>query len=107
MPKVLTKSAQVQCSHGGGALLGGNAKLKVDGTPVLLESGVGTLTSPLCPNQSSSTTKDTNVTIAGGRSQKLFADSNPVLLSTLSGSGDGAPPGTISATEPQTKLTAS
>ena len=107
MPQVLTTSAHVVCSHGGGAQLSSGSKLKVSGTPVLLESGVGTLALPPCPNQTSSTTKDTTVSISGGQSQKLFSDGSPVLLSTLSGKGDGAPQGAVSATESQTKLAAS
>lgn len=107
MPQVLTTSAQVTCSHHGGALLTSGSKLKVNGTPVLLASGVGQISSPVCPNSGGPPTPDLNVTIAGGQAQKLKSDGNAVLLSSLTGTGDGAPPGAISATETQTKLTAS
>ena len=107
MPQVLTTSAQVTCNHGGGAQLTSSAKLKVNGVPVLLQSGIGNLISPPCPNQTSSTTKDQTISVVGGQSQVLKADGSPVMLSTLSGTGSGTPPGTISASESQSVLTAS
>lgn len=109
MPQVLTTSAQVVCNHGGGALLSGNPKLKVNGTPVLLQSGIGQITSPPCTLKPapSSPTPDLTITIAAGQSQKLMANGSPVMLSTLTGTGDATPtPGTISGSDSQTKLMA-
>jgi hypothetical protein len=107
MAQVLTTSAQVKCQHGGMAVLTSSSKLAVSGTKVLLKAGVGQLTSPVCPNSGGPPTPDLNVSITTGLSQKLMSDGNPVLLSTLTGTGDGSPPGTVSATESQTKLMAS
>ena len=111
MAQVLTTSAKVTCGpappHGGGALLSSTSKLSVSGTKVLVESGVGQLVNPVCPNSGNPPTPDLTITISGGQSQKLMSDGSPVLLSTLTGLGSGAPQGAISASESQQKLVAS
>jgi hypothetical protein len=48
MPYILTTSSQVMCMHGGTATLTtSNTKMKVDGSPALLESDVHTVAG--CP----------------------------------------------------------
>jgi hypothetical protein len=102
MAAVLTTSSTITCSHQGTVQKTSTAKLKVNGSPVLLESSLGAI--PDCPNQSSSTTKDTKVASVLGAAQKLKAGGNGVLLATLSGKGNGSPPGDLSATAGQALL---
>lgn len=110
MPQVLTTSADVNCgpapAHGGKATLTSSSKLKVSGVAVLLQSGIGAIGG--CKQSSSNTSPDLNVaSIATGPAQKLMSDGSPVLLSTLTGFGDGKPPGAITGSDSQTKLAAS
>ena len=103
MAAVLTTSSTINCSHQGTVKKTSTAKLKVNGSSVLLESSLGAISD--CPNQSSSTTKDSKVdSVLGGVAQKLKAGGNGVLLATLSGKGNGSPPGTLSATAGQSLL---
>jgi hypothetical protein len=112
MPTVLTTNATVSCgpapTHGGTAQLTSGSKLKVSGTPVLLLSGIGAISG--CKQSSSNTSPDLALGPApppSGFSQKLMSDGSPVVLSTFAAVGSGKPPGNVSATESQTKLTAS
>ena len=103
MAAVLTTSSTINCSHQGTVQKTSTEKLKVNGSSVLLESSLKAI--PDCPNQSSSTTKDKKVdSVLGGIAQKLKSGGTGVLLATLSGKGDGSPPGTLSASAGQTKL---
>lgn len=117
MAGVLTTASTVLCgpnvppNHGGQVTVASTAKLTVNGNPVLFKSSVAGKAVPpgACKTPQSNSTKPcTSVSsVLGGEAGKLNAGGNPVLLdSTLSGLTDGNPPGPLSATADQSKLSA-
>ncbi|HEX5175346.1 MAG TPA: hypothetical protein VFV91_14505 [Gaiellaceae bacterium] len=107
MPQVLTTSAQIMCGHGGQAQLSSSSKLKVNGTPVLLQAGVGPTINGCTVQTTNSTAPDLVATVSGGLATKLASGGAPVLLSTFTGTGSGLPqPSPLTATESQTKVLA-
>jgi hypothetical protein len=112
MAKVLTTASRVLCgpdtgTHGGRVSTASSARLRVNGNPVLLRSGVGPAV-PDCKTPSSSSTKPCTsvLTVVGGEAGKLRVGGNPVMLDTIGGTTDGVPPGTVPASAEQDKLTA-
>lgn len=94
MAAALTMSSTIQCSHAGTVQKLSTEKLKASGSSVLLEGSLKAI--PDCPNQSSSTTKDKKVaSVTGGVAKKLKSSGTGVLLDSLAGKGDGAPPGDL------------
>ncbi|MBE9111414.1 hypothetical protein IQ273_18580 [Nodosilinea sp. LEGE 07298] len=132
MRAVLTSNSSIKCAsaplppgspvptgplHGGDVDKTGASKLKVNGEPVLLKSGIG-------PNVNSCQTTDTSTSptpttipcktvssVTGGEATKLKVDGKGVMLADqLVGSTTGATPpnplGILLADAKQTKLTA-
>jgi hypothetical protein len=107
MPKVLTISGSIRCSHQGKASLMSEAKLTVNGNAVLLQSDYAQWMIPDCTQKGGSVTPCTNIaSLSAGFAGKLTVGGVAVLLDTLAGQTNGAPPGTLSASEAQDKLTA-
>lgn len=113
MSNVLTTSSRVTCSSQGTVQTSSNAKLTVNGAPVLLASGIAGNSIAGCalvhPSSTSPTATPctTVASVSGGSSAKLTSGGAPVALDTLSGSGDSVNPiDSISAQALQSKLTA-
>lgn len=117
MPNVLTTDSTVLCGvlvrgslHGGSVKVSGTDKLKVNGGKVLLKSGIVEKSVAGCQNTQPPTGKTPckNVSqVTTGEAIKLKVGGNGVIIeSTLTGVTDGTPPGPLSATAGQTKLTA-
>jgi hypothetical protein len=105
MAKVLTSGSQVVCGHGGSIKLVTSSKLKISGNPVVTlvgpaVSGCGT------PVTAAGNKPCATASPVGGQAVKLKAGGSPVMLDTVSGVTDGVPPGAITATAAQSKLTA-
>lgn len=112
MSGVLTIGSQVTCSFQGTVQTSSNAKLTVNGAPVLLATGIAGKSIAGCTHPTSSSPTATPCTtvasLSGGLSSKLTAGSSPVVLDSVAGFGDSVNPiDTISAQAQQTKLTAS
>jgi hypothetical protein len=115
MAGVLTTASTVLCgpdvppNHGGTVAVSSTAKLKVNGNPVLIKSSIAGKSVGGCKTPQSNSTKPctTVSSVLSGEASKLKAGGSPVMLdSTLSGQTDGAPPGTLSASAGQNRLTA-
>jgi hypothetical protein len=108
MPAVLTTGSRVVCDHQGTATTQGAPKLKVQGNPALLASDATSWPITLCTQTGGPPTPCSNITsVLAGRANKLRIGGQAVLLATLSGPTNGAPPGTASAQANQSKLIAS
>ena len=108
MATVLTTGSSVTCSHQGRVALSSSAKLKVANNPVLLSTDFASWGITNCTQTGGPPTPCTNiVSVATGPASKLTVGRVPVMLDTLAGPTNGAPPGTVSATAGHTKLTAS
>jgi hypothetical protein len=115
MPNILTEASTVMCGHGGTVATAGFSKLQVNGSAVLLKTGIaGKSVSSTCgtPNDSNSGSKQcTSVAeVSSGEASKLKAGGQPVMLETLAGSTDGTvtgmPQKLLSGQAQQTKLSA-
>lgn len=117
MPSVLTDKSAVLCGvlvpgslHGGNVEVEGADKLTVNGSKVLLKSGIAGKSVAGCQNAPPPAGKKpcTQVSqVTTGEAIKLKVGGNGVILeSSLTGVTDGTPPGPLSATAGQTKLTA-
>jgi hypothetical protein len=109
MPAVLTTASTVGCGHDPGSVAtSSSAKLTVAGAPALVAASiVGKTVSGCSTPQTGSNKLCTSVTgVTSGLAGKLTAGGAPVVLSTLVGATDGAPPGTLNAKLVQSKLTA-
>jgi hypothetical protein len=116
MAKVLTTDSSVTCGHKGKVRTEGAKLLKVNGKPVLLESGVVRKAIPGPPDPDACTTvEDTSKgtkkcgsvqSLMAGQAKKLTVKGSPVLLDTLKGTTDGTPPGTLEVSVEHEKLTA-
>lgn len=114
MGSVLTTDSQITCGHEGKVSTTSQSKLKVKNASVLVSSDVQgksvSATPPdKCVTQLTSSTKPCSsvLTIIKGAATKLKVHNDAVLLAdALKGTTDGNPPGSLSATAGQTKLTA-
>ncbi len=122
MAGVLTKASEVLCGptpqHGGTVAVDSAVKLRVDESPVLIESGISGKSVTGCQivakSDSSGTPLDkpcsTVVAVTAGWATKLTADGKKVMLDSLQGNTDGLISKTAQAalkgTAKQTKLTA-
>jgi hypothetical protein len=119
MRNPLTIASTVTCNHQGVVAVSSAAKLTVNGSAVLVESGVlsksivpGTCLTPLhVPPPPPPTSPCTTVVsvLPTSMATKLTAGGMAVLLDSLAGQTDGVcvpPPGTLSAAAGQNKLTA-
>jgi hypothetical protein len=117
MADVLTTSSTVGCGHGSSEVAtSSTAKLKVEGSPVLLKSSIenqsvkpGTCATPISQTSKKCTTVKS---VTAGEATKLKAGGAAAMLATLKGSTDGMVGGTtpqllLKATANQSKLTAS
>jgi hypothetical protein len=112
MSAVLTTSSSVTCSFQGKVQTSSAAKLRVNGSPVLIKSSIASKSISGCNHpvdSSKSIAKCLNVaSLGGGFAGKLTAGGAAVALASLSGVGDStSPTDTISASAGQSKLTAS
>jgi len=115
MAGVLTTASAVLCgpdvapNHGGKVSVASAAKLTVNGAPVLLKSSIAGKTVGGCKTPQSNSTKPcaSVASVSTGEAAKLKAGGSPVMLdSSLGGQTDGAPPGPLSASAGQGKLSA-
>lgn len=113
MPEVLTEASSVTCGHGGAVATSGDGRLRVSGSPALLEAGVvGKSVSATPPNkcatqQSNSTAPCTKVaSLASGAARKLTVGGQPVLLQGIVGATVGNPVGKLDSAANQSKLRA-
>jgi len=112
MSGVLTTSSSVTCSSQGKVQTSSNAKLRVNGSAVLIKSGIASKSISGCKHpvdESKSIAACKSVaSVGGGFATKLTTGGAAVALASLSGMGDAtSPPDTISASAGQSKLTAS
>jgi hypothetical protein len=94
MPYILTTGSTVQCPHGGTvALQAGQTKLKVDGSPALIEGDLDNATISGCSTVTNPNTGDKQCTMVVGMSSgaatELKVSNKAVLLETASGTTDG------------------
>ncbi len=133
MPEVLTTASRITCTHGGTISPSGAAKIKVNGSPVILAAGVAGKPVPpgppappppppatpcAVPTDPNTATKSCTsvISVTDGKASKLKVNGQPVLLQSLGGVTDGTgpkppappptPPNGLSATANQSKLTA-
>jgi hypothetical protein len=113
MALVLTVSSQVVCPHTGTVSTSSSEKLTVSGAKVLVLSGVQGASVSNCTNPTDSNGNKTCLTVtqASGTASKLTSGGNAVVIDSLSGNTDGAPPPppgpALSVASPgQNKLTA-
>jgi hypothetical protein len=107
MPKVLTTDSTIDCGHEGTVGTSSAAKLRVDGARVLVETGIAGKTISNCTQTGGPPTPcSAVVAITSGRATKLTAGGQPVMLDTLTGTTNGGPPGALSATAGQSRMTA-
>jgi hypothetical protein len=102
MAVVLTMDSKVSCPHKGDVSLASGAKLKVEGARVLVLAGVKGHAVSGCKQATSNSTKQClNVVEASGTATKLTVGRQAVVLSSLTGTTDGAPilTATISVTD--------
>ncbi|QVN21767.1 hypothetical protein [Burkholderia pyrrocinia] len=115
MPGVLTTASNVTCGHAGSVSTSSSTKLQVNGTAVLLQSGIvgQSIAGCITPNSSNPPSQlcKTVSSVTAGSATKLQANGQPVILDTLAGTTDGvvpnAQPNLLAGTAGQTKLTAS
>jgi hypothetical protein len=109
MPNVLTVGSRVTCTHQGAVATASGAKLRVAGNPVLLLDGVVARSVSACPVEDISPAKKCRTVLsASGTAAKLTVNGSGVVLETLVGATDGAPPpgNALVAAAQQTKLRA-
>jgi hypothetical protein len=108
MGNPLTVSSDVECSHKGSVAVISKAKLTIGGNAVLLSDGIVGQAIAHCTQVSASTTPCTNVVSITPASQalKLTVGGSGVILDTVQGVTNGAPPGKLMAVAGQSKLTA-
>jgi hypothetical protein len=109
MPAVLTTGSTVGCGHSPGKVsTSSTAKLRVGTDAVLIETSIKGKSVSSCSTQTTDKTSPckTVSSVASGLATKLTAGGKPVALATIVGVTDGVPPGSLSATAAQTKLTA-
>jgi hypothetical protein len=110
MTSPLTTGSDVECGHKGTVSTSSSVKLTVDGNPVLVADGVVSKTVSGCTTPSSSGPPPTSPCISVQSilptclATKLTAGGAAVVLDTLAGLTDGAPPGTLAAVAGQSKL---
>jgi hypothetical protein len=111
MTAVLTTGSRVACSSQGTVQTSSNAKLSVNGRPVLLKAGIASKSIAGCSHpvdSSKGIAACTTVASVSGFAGKLTVGGAGVALASLSGMGDSTNPiDTISASAQQSKLTAS
>lgn len=119
MAAVLTQNSNVSCGHGGSVVATGTPKLTINGSPVLLRTGiagraVSVCTTPPASDAGGPTAKAclTVTAVDSGEASKLTVGGSGVMLATLTGKTDGmvaktTPQLLLSATAGQTKLVAS
>lgn len=112
MAYVMTTSGSTGCAHGGAAQLTSSARLKINGSAVLLAPDVTTQWS-ITPGCSQTDTSKSMVVCAKflsmtkGQSTKLTVDGQPVVLDTFQGMTNGKPDAsTKPASAGQSKLKA-
>ena len=94
MASVLTVNSQIVCPHQGTVSTSSSEKLTVSGAKVLVLSGVKGATVSGCNNPTDTSGDKTcmTVTTASGTATKLNSGGNAVVIDSLSGNTDGAPP---------------
>lgn len=108
MANVMTKGGSISCAHGGTVTLNSSAKLKVNGSSVLLEDQVSSFSISGCGQTSSSSVPCATFASFTGAAQKLKVGGKAVLLDTFSGVTNGKPDSsTAPASAGQSKLKAS
>jgi hypothetical protein len=106
MANVLTDSSSVGCGHGAAIKLTTNSKLKVNGSAVVIQVGPQ-IKATDCGNGTGGGNKQcSTASPVGGTASKLKVGGFPVYLDTVSGTTDGNPPGKLTPTANQSKLTA-
>jgi hypothetical protein len=112
MAGVLTTGSSITCAHKATGTPAGEAKLTVSGAKVLTKAGVPNWSfAPSCtqkptnaePNKVPCTTMARQ---SGGESKKLTVGGSPVVLESITGTTNGKPVDSVSASADQTKLTA-
>ncbi len=106
MANALTNASSIKCSHSGVALLVSTGKLKVSGSPVLLDGDTIAFAPGTCTQVGSGLTPCTTLTVAGGQSTKLTVGGKAVLLESITGQTNGNPVFTFTASAGQSKLKA-
>jgi hypothetical protein len=114
MASVLTVASEVGCGHRPGRVAtSGVARLTVEGSAVLVRSGVSGKSVAGCSTPTASnppSERCTTVTsVTRGEAARLFVDGVPVLLDTLAGGTNGvvgSPANALSASAGQSKLEA-
>lgn len=106
MANALTNSSTIRCNHAGTAVLASTAKLRVNGTPVLLDDPIS-FAPGSCTQVGSGLTPCTSLSVTGGKAAKLKVGGKPVLLDSLSGKTNGSPEFSFTVTAGQSKLKAS
>lgn len=101
MPKVLTTGSNVNCGHNGKVAIISNAKLTIDGKPVLVESSIANKSINGCTlgNNKCSVV----ALITAGKSIKLKAASEWIMLNNFKGLANNG--SELSAAANQDKLT--
>lgn len=112
MPLVLSANAVIRCSHQGSVIVTpSQQKLKVDGTPVLVQSDLLSATIAGCTNTDARAGQVPCLrilSVAAGMATKLKAGGQSVVLEGATGPTSSTPPGTFSVSNAgQTKLRAS
>jgi hypothetical protein len=94
MALVLTENSQIVCPHQGQVSTSSGEKLMVSGAKVLVLSGVQGASVSGCGNPTDNKGDKTclTVTMASGTAGKLTSGGNAVVLDSLTGNTDGAPP---------------
>lgn len=110
MAYVLSTDSTVSCGHSPGEVAtSSQAKLTVNGAAVLLADSISGKSVSGCPQSSSNTSPCLHggAPLPSSLATKLTAGGAPVVLDALSGPTDGSPPGTMSASNVQQKLSVS
>src|SRR5438477_8406174 len=99
MPNVLIERSVLHCIHGGTVQVQvSQAKLKVDGQAVILQSDLLKATVSNCPNtnaQAGQTPCLKVTSIISGVSTELVVDSQPAMLETATGLTNATPPAPV------------
>jgi hypothetical protein len=96
MPAVLITSSTLTCSHAATVSVEGAELLRVEGAKVLTKETVEDGSIDGCPNESSNTTKCSEVVKAtDGIATRLKVGGQFVALSSLAATTDGVPAGSV------------
>lgn len=110
MPAVLNADAAIGCGHGGTVqITAGQRKFTAGGAPVLAVGDLDGKPITGCTQPTSGSTVQCTavVSVAGGAAATLTVGHRAVLLETVSGATNGAPPGVLTVLTPgQTALRA-